>query len=112
MPREFYDRHFPVRPNLEQLKHQAKDLLRAFFHLDFGFQQDEYRSFGRASYPAARLTPAPVATAKSWSEVNNGSANSPVSGDGPECTPLRRNRIGLSGKHRPMLRSRNGMTRR
>ncbi len=22
-------RHFPVRPNLEQLKHQAKDLLRA-----------------------------------------------------------------------------------
>ena len=23
------DRHFPVRPNLEQLKHQAKDLLRA-----------------------------------------------------------------------------------
>jgi len=29
MPREFHDRHFPVRPNLEQLKHQAKDLLRA-----------------------------------------------------------------------------------
>jgi hypothetical protein len=27
--REFNDRHFPVRPNLEQLKHQAKDLLRA-----------------------------------------------------------------------------------
>jgi hypothetical protein len=23
------DRHFPVRPNLDQLKHQAKDLLRA-----------------------------------------------------------------------------------
>src|SRR3954466_12865514 len=23
-------RHFPVRPNLEQLKHQAKDLLRAY----------------------------------------------------------------------------------
>jgi hypothetical protein len=23
------DRHFPVRPNLEQLKHRAKDLLRA-----------------------------------------------------------------------------------
>jgi ankyrin repeat protein len=28
MPKQFYDRHFPVRPNLEQLKHQAKDLLR------------------------------------------------------------------------------------
>jgi hypothetical protein len=27
--RQFTDRHFPVRPNLEQLKHQAKDLLRA-----------------------------------------------------------------------------------
>jgi ankyrin repeat protein len=27
--RHFEDRHFPVRPNLEQLKHQAKDLLRA-----------------------------------------------------------------------------------
>jgi ankyrin repeat protein len=29
MPKKFHDRHFPVRPNLEQLKHQAKDLLRA-----------------------------------------------------------------------------------
>ena len=27
--RKFPDRHFPVRPNLDQLKHQAKDLLRA-----------------------------------------------------------------------------------
>ena len=27
--RQFHDRHFPVRPNLEQLRHQAKDLLRA-----------------------------------------------------------------------------------
>ena len=26
--KQFHDRHFPVRPNLEQLKHQAKDLLR------------------------------------------------------------------------------------
>ena len=29
MPKQFHDRHFPVRPNLDQLKHQAKDLLRA-----------------------------------------------------------------------------------
>ena len=28
MPNHEPDRHFPVRPNLEQLKHQAKDLLR------------------------------------------------------------------------------------
>ena len=27
--RQFHDRHFPVRPNLDQLKNQAKDLLRA-----------------------------------------------------------------------------------
>jgi ankyrin repeat protein len=27
--KQFHDRHFPVRPNLEQLKHQAKDLLGA-----------------------------------------------------------------------------------
>ncbi len=29
MAKQFRDRHFPVRPNLDQLKHQAKDLLRA-----------------------------------------------------------------------------------
>ena len=28
MPHQFHDRHFPVRPNLEQLRHQAKDMLR------------------------------------------------------------------------------------
>src|SRR5579872_1223852 len=28
MPKQFPDRHFPVRPDLEQLRHQAKDLLR------------------------------------------------------------------------------------
>jgi len=27
--KKFHDRHFPVRPNLDQLKHQAEDLLRA-----------------------------------------------------------------------------------
>src|SRR5450631_1498739 len=27
--KQFRDRHFPVRPNLDQLKHQAKELLRA-----------------------------------------------------------------------------------
>lgn len=29
MPKKFYDRHFPVRPNLDQLRRQAKDLLHA-----------------------------------------------------------------------------------
>ena len=32
--KQFHDRHFPVRPNLDQLKHQAKDLLRAIRHGD------------------------------------------------------------------------------
>jgi len=29
MPKQFTDRHFPVRPNLDQLRHQAKDLLHS-----------------------------------------------------------------------------------
>jgi hypothetical protein len=29
MPKKFYDRYFPVRPNLDQLRNQAKDMLRA-----------------------------------------------------------------------------------
>jgi ankyrin repeat protein len=29
VPKKFYDRHFPVRPNLDQLRNQAKDFLRA-----------------------------------------------------------------------------------
>ncbi len=28
MSKQFHDRYFPVRPNLDQLRHQAKDLLR------------------------------------------------------------------------------------
>jgi hypothetical protein len=34
MAKQFHDRHFPVRPNLDQLKHQAKDLLRAIRQAD------------------------------------------------------------------------------
>jgi ankyrin repeat protein len=34
MSKQFHDRHFPVRPNLDQLKHQAKDLLRAVHQND------------------------------------------------------------------------------
>ena len=36
MTKQFHDRHFPVRPNLDQLKHQAKDLLRAVRQGDSG----------------------------------------------------------------------------
>lgn len=56
------DRHIPVRPNLEQLKHQAKDLLRA--DPDLGSlskaQFTLARSYGIASWPrlvlACRMT--------------------------------------------------------
>jgi hypothetical protein len=34
MPKQFYDRHFPVRPDLDQLRHQAKELLRAMRQRD------------------------------------------------------------------------------
>lgn len=44
------DRHFPVRPNLEQLKHQAKDLLRVM----------------RQSEPSTRLADAQLALARSY----------------------------------------------
>jgi hypothetical protein len=44
------DRQFPVRPNLEQLKHQAKDLLRAM----------------RQEDPAAKLADAQLALARSY----------------------------------------------
>ena len=39
-------RHFPVRPNLEQLKHQAKDLLRAFRRGD-AEAREEFREYLR-----------------------------------------------------------------
>ncbi|MEA2559588.1 MAG: hypothetical protein QOH06_1092 [Acidobacteriota bacterium] len=44
------DRQFPVRPNLEQLKHQAKDLLRAI----------------RRDNPSAKLADAQLALARSY----------------------------------------------
>ncbi|HUF23800.1 MAG TPA: hypothetical protein VMN81_06705 [Vicinamibacterales bacterium] len=56
------ERHLPVRPNLEQLKHQAKDLLRAEPALDSlaSAQHTLARSYGIASWPrlvlACRMT--------------------------------------------------------
>ena len=58
------DRHFPVRPNLEQLKHQAKDLLRADPSLGklAHAQHALARSYGLPSWPrlvlACRMTDA------------------------------------------------------
>lgn len=51
--RKFTDRHFPVRPNLDQLKHQAKDLLHAIRQGDPAATA-ELRKRGRGwSQPAA-----------------------------------------------------------
>ncbi len=61
------DRHFPVRPNLEQLKHQAKDLLREMGRAAPGTKLAEAqhalaRSYGLPSWPrlvlACRMTDA------------------------------------------------------
>jgi ankyrin repeat protein len=51
--RRFYDRHFPVRPNLEQLRHQAKDLLRALKNGDAAAVAELRKHHSKAIDPAA-----------------------------------------------------------
>jgi hypothetical protein len=60
-------RHFPVRPNLEQLKHQAKDLLRAFRRGDAEALEDfrEHRE-GPADAERVRLADAQFVLARSY----------------------------------------------
>ena len=59
-------RHLPVRPNLEQLKHQAKDLLRAIRRGDPSAIEElhEHRP-GRVEPRDARLADAQLALARS-----------------------------------------------
>jgi len=61
------ERHLPVRPDLDQLKHQAKDLLRAFRRGDPGAIHD-FREFHPQSVePAcARLADAQLVLARSY----------------------------------------------
>lgn len=65
--KQFHDRQFPVRPNLEQLRHQAKDLLRDI-HKGDPAALDELRKHGpKAVDPAAaRLADAQLALARSY----------------------------------------------
>ena len=60
-------RHFPVRPNLEQLKHQAKDLLRAFRRGDAQAAADfrEHQATP-VSVESAKLADAQFALARSY----------------------------------------------
>ena len=71
MPKQFHDRHFPVRPNLEQLKHQAKDLLRDI-RLNEPAALAEFRKHHPKSIdPAvAKLADAQTALARSYGMPN------------------------------------------
>ena len=60
-------RHFPVRPNLEQLKHQAKDLLRALGRGDLVAIADWHEHQTRSAEPeTARLADAQFLLARSY----------------------------------------------
>ncbi len=61
------DRHFPVRPNLDQLRHQAKDLLRGVRRGDPGAIAELRKHHAEAIEPAeARLADAQFALARSY----------------------------------------------
>jgi hypothetical protein len=61
------DRHLPVRPNLDQLKHQAKDLLRALRRGDPAAAAELQKYHPERREPAsARLADAQLALARSY----------------------------------------------
>lgn len=65
--RQFHDRHFPVRPNLEQLKHQAKDLLRAIRRADPAAVAELHKRHPKPIEPAdAKLADAQFTLARSY----------------------------------------------
>lgn len=67
MPKQFHDRHFPVRPNLEQLKHQAKDFLRAIRRRDPAAIAEFRKHHPKSMDPGeAKLADAQAALARSY----------------------------------------------
>ena len=65
--RKFTDRHFPVRPNLDQLRHQAKDLLRAVKQGDPAAVAELRQHHPRKIEPAAaKLADVQAALARSY----------------------------------------------
>lgn len=65
--RDIADRHFPVRPNLEQLKHQAKDLLRAVRQGEPAALAEFTKHHPKSiAAPAAKLADAQLALARSY----------------------------------------------
>lgn len=69
MPKQFHDRHFPVRPNLEQLRHQAKDLLRAIRRGD-AEAVEQFQKHTQAETASAKLADAQFALARSYGLPN------------------------------------------
>lgn len=64
---QFFTRHFPVRPNLDQLKHQAKDLLRAIRQGDPTALAELHQHHPKPIEPAnAKLADAQLALARSY----------------------------------------------
>jgi ankyrin repeat protein len=69
--RKFPDRHIPVRPNLDQLKHQAKDLLRAVKQGNPAAIAELRKHHPKTIEPAAaRLADAQAALARSYGLVS------------------------------------------
>ena len=69
--RTFTDRHFPVRPNLDQLKHQAKDLLRAIRQGDAAAIAELRKHHPKTIEPAAaKLADVQAALARSYGLAN------------------------------------------
>jgi len=66
MPKLFHDRHFPVRPNLDQLRNQAKDLLRAIRRGDSDAVEELRKHRRELDPPAAKLADAQFALARSY----------------------------------------------
>lgn len=67
MSREFHDRHFPVRPNLEQLRNQSNDLLRAIRRDDPAATAEVRKHHPNPpASPKARLADAQLALARSY----------------------------------------------
>ena len=60
------NRHLPLRPDLTQLKHQAKDLLRAVKHGDAEAIAELREQIPRVDPSAARLSDAQLALARSY----------------------------------------------
>src|SRR5882672_6244918 len=67
MPKQFHDRHFPVRPNLDQLRNQAKDLLRSIRRGDAAALAEFHKHHPKAVEPAvAKLADSQLALARSY----------------------------------------------